>query len=136
MIFQIHSAVATDRTKRQWIDLGLHTEACLTQPETCGTAGGAISLWLNLVDCPVWSGVLSSRESGKTSSFILCIEHGIRYHSKTRALNLNNLLFKTKVSIVIFGFSVYDLDSCAAVGLYCDYVAVAVRHLKLKMGVK
>ena len=45
-------ALSVDRTKKQWIDLGIHTEACMTRPETCGEAGGAISLWVNLIDCP------------------------------------------------------------------------------------
>ena len=46
----MNSAVMTDRTKQEWIDLGTHTEACITQPETCGAAGGAISVWVNLID--------------------------------------------------------------------------------------
>ena len=32
--------------RNQWVDLGIHTEACMTRPETCGAAGGAISMWV------------------------------------------------------------------------------------------
>ena len=48
----MNQAVTTDHSKRQWIDLGVHTEACMTRPETCGAAGGAVSFWMKLVDCP------------------------------------------------------------------------------------
>ena len=47
----MNSALTLDITKSQWVDLGYHTEACMTQPETCGAAGGALSLWVNLIDC-------------------------------------------------------------------------------------
>ena len=46
-----------------WIDLGIHIEACMTDPETCGEAGGAISLWLRVIDCPtaLWAGIVTTR---------------------------------------------------------------------------
>ena len=56
-----------DRTKRQWIDLGVHTEACMTQPETCGSAGGAVSFWINIVNCTEFQylgGLITTRNSG------------------------------------------------------------------------
>ena len=31
-----------------WIDLGIQAGACMTQPENCGSAGGAVSLWINV----------------------------------------------------------------------------------------
>ena len=50
----------------------------MTRPETCDAAGGAaISLWLRLIDCPDWAGVISSRDSG--SGFVLhCRNHNNR----------------------------------------------------------
>ena len=44
---QVNSAWTLNHTRRQWIDLGIHTEVCITHPETC-TSGGAISLWVNI----------------------------------------------------------------------------------------
>ena len=41
----------TDRSKAQWIDLGIHTEACMTEPGTCDTSGGAISVWQRVTSC-------------------------------------------------------------------------------------
>ena len=32
----------------QWIDLGVHRESCMVDPQTCGQAGGAISVWLRV----------------------------------------------------------------------------------------
>ena len=49
--FQFNYAVSTNSSQRQWVDLGIHTEACMTRPETCGAAGGAISVWLKINDC-------------------------------------------------------------------------------------
>ena len=56
----MNCAVSTDRTRSQWVDLGIHTEACMTRPETCGAAGGAINFWIRLIDCPDEGGVISS----------------------------------------------------------------------------
>ena len=59
--FQVNNAVVTDRSRSQWIDLGVHTEACITRPETCGPAGGAVSFWVKLVatDCNDINSVIS-----------------------------------------------------------------------------
>ena len=35
-------------SKGQWIDLGVRFEACMVDPEICGTAGGAISMWMRV----------------------------------------------------------------------------------------
>ena len=38
-----------DADDRQWIELGIHREACLTRPDTCGIRkGGALSMWIQL----------------------------------------------------------------------------------------
>ena len=63
----------TDRTKSQWVDLGIHTEACMTQPDTCSAAGGAISLWLKVNECPDGAGIFTTTQYEKsTGSFIVC----------------------------------------------------------------
>ena len=60
ILFQINSAVSSDRAVGRWIDLGIHTEACMTQPDTCGENGCAVSLWHKVVSCPSFSGIVSS----------------------------------------------------------------------------
>ena len=46
--FQRGQAVKLDADDREWIDLGRHPEACLTQPDTCGKSGGALSMWIKV----------------------------------------------------------------------------------------
>ena len=75
------NAWSLDHRKRQWADLGIHTEACMTQPETCGAAGIAISLWMNVIDCPWAGGIVSSVQSGKTGSHIYCTSSDITYET-------------------------------------------------------
>ena len=50
LLNQVNSALTLNHTRRKWIDLGIHTEVCITHPETCGAAGGAISLWVNIAE--------------------------------------------------------------------------------------
>ena len=46
-------AVRTDFSFHQWASLGgLSAHACLSIPQSCGAAGGAISFWFNILDCP------------------------------------------------------------------------------------
>ena len=61
-MFQMNYAVITDHSRKQWIDLGVHTDACMTRPETCGAAGGAVSLWMMMVDtdCNDVGGIITS----------------------------------------------------------------------------
>ena len=61
--YQMNMSLTLDSTKKQWVDLGVHLEACLTNVD-CSAAGGAISLWLSGVHCGGSSaGFISSRKS-------------------------------------------------------------------------
>ena len=46
LVFQVHGAIDMNQTKKQWVDLGVLQEPCLTRPETSGAAGGAVSVWV------------------------------------------------------------------------------------------
>ena len=75
-------AVSTDRSLSQWIDLGIHLEVCMTQPNTCGENDGAIALWVNVIDCPNGEkcGIITSIQDGKSLGFqIRCSGENIRY---------------------------------------------------------
>ena len=72
---QVNKALNLDKTKSQWIDLGIHSEACMTRPETCGAAGGAISLWVNLFDCP-FGAIISTLVDGSQGAAINCFSQG------------------------------------------------------------
>ena len=71
-----------DREKRQWVDLGIHTGACMTQPEICGAAGGAISVWLKVIEGAFDSGgIISSRANGFTGTNIFLHAGRFKYNS-------------------------------------------------------
>ena len=46
----------------------------MTRAETCGVAGGAISLWVNVIDCSGTGGLVSSMGNGATGTMILCTD--------------------------------------------------------------
>ena len=67
------SAVSTDGTRLQWLNLGDHPEACMTAPHTC-EAGGAISLWFKRIGCSVnksRGGVFSTRNDQSSTGITL-----------------------------------------------------------------
>ena len=64
--------MATDRAKKQWVDLGTHTEVCLTQPEKCGAAGGAISIWLKVIGCSEYGGIISTIKHAASGTLVYC----------------------------------------------------------------
>ena len=47
--------------QRQWLDLGIHTEACLTQLDTCGMKGGALSMWIK-VGSSTYTGIITTKQ--------------------------------------------------------------------------
>ena len=77
MSFVLLNFLKVDHTKRQWVDLGIHTEVCMTRPETCGVAGGTICLWVKVVDCEN-GGIVSTLDPGKTGSAIHCSTENLR----------------------------------------------------------
>ena len=76
---QVICALILNHTKNQWIDLGIHTEVCMTRPEICGAAGGAISLWLKLFDSPSSGGIISSWVFDLTASTMHLLSGNLRY---------------------------------------------------------
>ena len=60
---QVNNAISTDNAQKQWVSLGNLSVACLTIPETCGSAGGALSAWIKIgnTDYPS-GGIISSSD--------------------------------------------------------------------------
>ena len=55
----------------------------MTRPETCGAAGGAISLWLKLFDTSSPGGLISSwasESSGSTGSMMNLLSDNLQYY--------------------------------------------------------
>ena len=89
-IHQVNSALYLDRPNKQWVDLGNYNEACMAQSETCGTAGGAISMWLKIIDChPDYCGIISTFD-GETGFHIFLLT-GLRYVVFSSVYTLLNL---------------------------------------------
>ena len=65
----------------QWVDLGIHTDVCMTRPETCGAAGGAISLWMKPTDPSGTNGIISSYANPATGSLVLRSNDHVEYDS-------------------------------------------------------
>ena len=61
--------VKLDATKRQWIDLGPHPEACLAQPDTCLLDGGAVSFWVKVPAGVSHPGLMSSKKTERARGF-------------------------------------------------------------------
>ena len=57
---QVNNAISTDYAQKQWVNLGNLSIACLTIPETCGSAGGALSAWIKIGDTDYPSGGIVS----------------------------------------------------------------------------
>ena len=61
IVFQIGNAVRTDDSQRQWVDLGnLSRVTCFANPDTCAPAGATVSLWVKILNCPTYHGILSA----------------------------------------------------------------------------
>ena len=72
----------------------------MIQPDTCGTAGGAISVWVNVVDVRV-GGIISSYLTGKSGVRIYCTSQEIRYENNIMFSLTNATKFSAK-SIKMF----------------------------------
>ena len=90
-IFQVHYAVNINRSKSQWIDLGFHPEACVTQRYGCGMVGGAVSYWLRLREC---GGIITTRSSRATSSISLATGFNIYCRTLDHITLVDNKHFK------------------------------------------
>ena len=54
----------------------------MSDPRTCSSAGGAISLWVKVIDCPSRGGIVSSVNAPfHTGSAIICENQHIRYET-------------------------------------------------------
>ena len=70
--FQINSAISTDRAQSEWVNLGVHLEICMTHPESCGAAGGAISVWFRIVACSLAGAVVTTVSNSTAGYHIYC----------------------------------------------------------------
>ena len=95
--------MSTNRSLKQWIDLGIHTEACMTRPEICGVAGGAFSVWINIIDCQnnTTEGLITTIPNSSFTGFhVQCGSGGIilRYICQAEFWLPINLIVRHKIN--------------------------------------
>ena len=58
----------------QWVDLGTQPGVCMIRPLTCSAAGGAISVWVNVMFCGIIAhgGIISSYSLAAEGLVIYC----------------------------------------------------------------
>ena len=60
-MLQVNKAVRTNLTEKQWVNMGTFSPlACFVIPTTCGAAGGALTVWMKILECPDETGVITS----------------------------------------------------------------------------
>ena len=61
-LVQIKGAISLYHARKQWVDLEILKEACITNPETCGAAAGSVAFWMRrkLAD-HISRGIISSQ---------------------------------------------------------------------------
>ena len=77
--------MSTTLAQSQWTDLGIHTEACITQGNC---ASGALSMWLKVIKCDPLGGIISTYSYTKTRGFYLHC-----YFDKIAYVSLENLIY-------------------------------------------
>ena len=75
----MNNSLSLDRTRSQWVDLGYNTNVCIALPEICGAAGGAISLWMKMMDCSGYQGIISTHNSARTGLILFCNGDNLQY---------------------------------------------------------
>ena len=101
----MNCAVHLNKSKSQWIDLGFHPEVCLTQRYGCGVAGGAVSLWLRLIEV---GGILTTR-SDQSGGFRFATGLNIFWSHPDRIRYFDNKCFQLLLDRNEFFFSSLNL---------------------------
>ena len=67
--------MSLNRSREQWIDLGVHHGACMIDPETCGPDGGAISMWMKVLSVYIGGFLTTMNQTGDHGSTGIGILH-------------------------------------------------------------
>ena len=72
------NGVQTDKSQSQYVDLGDMSAACITNPSTCGSEGGTVSLWIKITSCDTTGGVITSVRTTSEGFLVACAGNGMR----------------------------------------------------------
>ena len=69
----------------------------MTQPDTCDKAGGAIGMWVKVIDCPnnESCGIIRTIQGDRFHGFLIrCFEGNIRYYFENNSKKMNIPMLK------------------------------------------
>ena len=69
---QKNKAVKTALASSQYLELGDLSVTCITVPESCGAQGATISVWIKVMDCQDYAGIVTTFNVAKTNFNIGC----------------------------------------------------------------
>ena len=124
--------MSTTLAQSQWIDLGIHTEACITQGNC---ASGALSFWLKVIKCQTVDGIISTYSYRRTRGFYLfCYSGYIGYVSYNT--NINLFICNLSCTFTVTSKTFIQISS----NIYCSIVRIFFKmfndELRLKSIVK
>ena len=67
----------------QWVYLGYQINVCMSRPDNCAAAGGAVSFWMKVTDCSGYHGIVSSQHSTGAGFVIFCVGNSLGYYAFT-----------------------------------------------------
>ena len=75
----MNRAISLNHTRRQWVDLGILEDLCITRPETCGAIGAAVAFWMRITySDSTYRGIMSSRGTGQFTRFVIVVGDDLR----------------------------------------------------------
>ena len=69
VLLKVGNRVQTLSSQNQYVDLGDLSAACMTNPLSCETSGGTVSLWVKS-QCD--GGIISSAANGRQGFIVTC----------------------------------------------------------------
>ena len=101
----MNTVVRTDHTVQQYLELGNQSQACITIPETCGSQGGTISVWIKPLGCQDGGGIISSQPQSQSAVVIACRQTELRYMTNSKCylkLLFHSRTIKTQLILIMY----------------------------------
>ena len=70
-LLKVNKAVQIRKEKKQWIDLGDMSLACITDPVTC-VHGATLTAWIKIDECAQSAGIISGQRHRKRGFKLKC----------------------------------------------------------------
>ena len=134
---EVNNALAVNQTRNQWIDLGVHPEACMTIPDTCCAAGGAITFWLRIINCSHHGGILTT--INEISGFrIFCEQFDERKVYLAYVLDFQSGIYRVNIGIATgsgwfhVAFNFLGMNDGQGINIYHNGILVGIDSIFAK----